>query len=375
MIDPQAMLAEFTELVTTPSLSYQEAAVADLVEGKLRDLGLSTQRDHAHEPLGGQTGNVIGKLPATDAALPTIMLNAHLDTVGPGCGIQVQCNGDQICSGGDTILGADDKAGVTAIFAALRELISSDLPHGELQVVFTIAEEVGLYGARHLDYSLLSPAYALVFDGSRTIGTLTVAAPSASKMTWRVRGRAAHAGVAPERGINAIQVAAQAIAAMKIGRLDHETTANVGIISGGTARNIVPELCELKGEARSHDEAKLQAQIEQLRQCLQEAVAAVPGAQLEEEIEASYRSFHLSETEPVVRLATAAAERLGLPVKYEIGGGGSDANIFNERGIPALICATGACDPHTLTETCSLSAMVQSAQWLVEMIALSAQPA
>jgi tripeptide aminopeptidase len=284
----------------------------------------------------------------------------------------MECRGDQICSLSDTILGADDKAGVTVILTALREIIARGLPHGELQVVFTIAEEVGLHGAQGLDYSLINPAYALVFDGGRAIGTMTVAAPSAAKMTWRVRGLAAHAGVCPERGVNAIQLAAQAIAAMNLGRLDHETTANIGQITGGTARNIVPELCELRGETRSHDEAKLQAQVEHMRSCLQQAVSAHPEARLEEELQSSYRSFHLSEEDEVVRVGTVAAQRLGLPVNYEIGGGGSDANIFNERGIPAVICATGACDPHTLTETCSLSAMQQSAEWLVEMIAVSA---
>lgn len=372
MLDSQAMLREFDELISLDSLSGEEAAVADVVEAKLSALGLTVQRDRAHEAIGGQTGNLIGKLPATDPTLPTVMLNAHLDTVGPGSGIQMECRGDQLCSVGDTILGADDKAGVTVILAALREIITHDLPHGELQVVFTIAEEIGLHGAQGLDYSLLSPDYALVFDGGRAIGTMTVAAPSAAKLTWRVRGLAAHAGVCPEKGVNAIQIAAQAIAAMKIGRLDHETTANIGEISGGTARNIVPELCEICGEARSHDETKLEAQIEHMSLCFEQAVAAVPGARLEEEVQSSYRSFHLGEGDEVVRLGTLAAERLGLPVKYEIGGGGSDANIFNERGIPAVICATGACDPHTLTETCSLSAMQRSAEWLVEMIRVSA---
>lgn len=372
MIDAQAMLREFDELISIDSLSGEEAAVAAVVEAKLRALGLVVQRDRAHEPIGGQTGNLIARLPATAPDLPTVMLNAHLDTVGPGNGIRMECRGDQLCSVGDTILGADDKAGVTVILTALREVLASALPHGELQVVFTIAEEIGLHGAHGLDYSLLSPAYALVFDGGRAIGTMTVAAPSAAKLTWRIRGLAAHAGVCPEKGINAIQLAAQAIAAMNLGRLDHETTANVGEISGGTARNIVPELCEIRGEARSHDETKLEAQIEHMSLCFEQAVAAVPGAKLEEEVDSSYRSFHLSESDEVVRVGALAAQRLGLPVKYEIGGGGSDANIFNERGIPAVICATGACDPHTLTETCSLSAMKQSAEWLVEMIRVSA---
>jgi tripeptide aminopeptidase len=368
MIDPQALSAEFQELVCLDSLSLQEGAVAAAVSGKLRALGLTVQQDRAHEPIRAQTGNVIAIVPATAPGRPTIMLNAHLDTVAPGCGICPECQGDTICSVGDTILGADDKAGVAVILAALRELQATGRPHGELQVVFTIAEEIGLYGARYLDLSLVSPDFALVFDGGRDIGTLTVAAPSAQKMTWRVRGVAAHAGVCPERGVNAIQIAAQAIAGMKLGRLDEESTANIGHVSGGMARNIVPELCEVWGEARSHSDAKLAAQVTHMQRCFEEAVAAHPGASLEQEIQSSYHRFHLAEDAPVVQLATRAAEALGLPVKYETGGGGSDANIFNEKGIPAVICATGARDPHSLNESVSISAMAKAAEWLVEMV-------
>jgi tripeptide aminopeptidase len=368
MIDSQAMLREFEELVCIDSLSGREGAVAAALEGKLLALGLTVQRDRAHEAIGGQTGNVIGKLAATDANLPTVMLNAHMDTVTPGEGIVVECHGDVICSAGETILGADDKAGITVILTGLREIIGSGAPHGELQVVFTIAEEVGLHGALGLDYSLISPRYALVFDGGRDIGAVTVAAPSAAKLTWRVHGVAAHAGVAPEKGTNAIQIAAQAIAGMKLGRLDHETTANIGHIEGGQSRNIVPELCEVWGEARSHQESKLEAQVEHMRECFREAVAAQPAARLEEEMASSYRAFHLSEEAEVVQVAARAAAGLGLPVKYEIGGGGSDANVFNERGIPAVICSTGACDPHTLGETCSLQGMAKAAEWLVAMV-------
>lgn len=368
MIDSQAMMKEFEELVSIDSLSGQEAAVAEVVEGKLRALGLRCCRDDAGEHIGGNTGNVIGLLPASDASRPTVMLNAHLDTVSPGCGIRLECRGGVLCSVSDTILGADDKAGVTVILTALREIVSAGLPHGELQVVFTIAEEIGLHGAQGLDYSLVSPAYALVFDGGRNIGTLTVAAPSAAKMTWRVRGLAAHAGVCPEKGINAIQIAAQGIAAMRLGRLDDESTANVGHVSGGAARNIVPEVCEVWAEARSHDEGKLQAQIDHMRDCLQQAVAAHPGASLEEEVQSSYRSFRLSEEDEPVRVAAQAARKLGLPVAFEKGGGGSDANVFNERGIPAVICSTGACNPHSLDETCSLEGMRKATEWLIEMV-------
>ena len=368
MISAEAMSDEFQELVRIDSLSLQEGAVAEVVMGKLRAMGLDVQQDRAHERIGGQTGNVIAKVPATRAGLPTVMLNAHLDTVAPGQGVMPECRGDDILSVSETILGADDKAGVTVILAAVREILVSGAAHGELQIAFTIAEEIGLHGAQYLDYSLIKPDYAFVFDGGRDIGTLTVAAPSAQKMTWKVTGRAAHAGVCPEKGVNAVQIAAEAIAAMKMGRLDEESTANIGHIEGGAARNIVPDLCEVWGEARSHNEAKLAAQVSHMQRCFEDAVGRHEGAGLEREIQSSYHRFRLSEEDEVVRVASAAARKLGLEVKLETGGGGSDANIFNEKGIPAVICATGARDPHSLGETVSISGMAKAAEWLVGMV-------
>jgi tripeptide aminopeptidase len=373
MIDTQPLVDEFCELARVESPSGQEAAIADLVVAKLQALGLTVQRDRAGEPIEGQCGNIIATLPATDPGLPTIMLNAHLDTVQPCCGVQPTCQGDDICSAGDTILGADDRAGIALILAALRELVARPFPHGELQVVFTIAEEIGLFGARYLDYSLVNPRYALVFDGGRQAGEMVVAAPSAAKLTWKVRGVAAHAGVHPEQGTSAIQIAAQAIAGMKLGRLDEETTANIGYVHGGLARNIVPESCEVWGEARSHDERKLAAQVSHMRQCFEQAVAAYPAATLEEEVQSSYKHFHLGENEEVVRLGARAAECLGLPVSYHIGGGGSDANTFNEHGITAVICACGTQNPHCLNERLHVPTLVSGVSWLLEMIRISGE--
>lgn len=372
MIDPLAMQAEFLELVGIDSLSGQEAAVLARLDRKLRALGLEPVNDEANRPIGGQVGNLIARLPATDPALPTVMLNAHVDTVEPGQGICPVCEGDCIRSSGDTILGADDKAGVCVILAALRAVLASRQPHGELQVVFTIAEEVGLYGAQYLDYGLISPRYAFVLDGGHEVGELTVGAPSARKMTWQVHGLAAHAGVHPERGVNAIQLASQAIAAMKLGRLDEETTANVGHISGGLARNIIPDRCEIWGEARSHDEAKLEAQVAHMTDCFARAVASAPAAHLDTEVSNSYTRFRLSPEDEPVRVAMQAARNLGLEPRLKIGGGGSDANVFNARGIPAVICATGAQGAHSVTEQVSVTGMARAAAWLVEMVQVSA---
>jgi tripeptide aminopeptidase len=368
MIDRQVMVDEFCEFVQVASLSRKEARFAAVLQERLRALGLSTEYDDAHKPMGGEVGNLIARLPATQPGLPTLMLQSHMDTVAPGEGIRPVVGETHITSAGDTILGADAKAGCTVILNAVREVITSGIPHGELQVVFCIAEEIGLLGAYHLDYSRISPDFCYVFDGGKQPGYMTTAAPSAYKMTYQIKGLAAHAGVHPEAGINAIVAAAQGIARMKLGRIDFETTANIGIISGGTARNIIPDLCVLKGEARSHDAQKLDRQAAHMRLCLEHAAAEL-GATLDEpQVEASYRCFFLPDDAPVIRNAWEAAQALGMEPFTEIGGGGSDANVFNEHGIPALICATGGEGAHTLQERLDIDAMVGCARWLVEII-------
>jgi tripeptide aminopeptidase len=368
MIERQAMIDEFCEFVRIDSLSCKEARFAALLEERLRALGLDTEYDDAHRPIGGEVGNLIARLAATDPSLPTLMLQSHMDTVGPGEGIKPVVGETHITSAGDTILGADAKAGCCVILSAVREVVQSGIPHGELQVVYCIAEEIGLLGAYHLDYTRINPDYCYVFDGGKLPGTMTTAAPSAYKLTYRMRGLAAHAGVRPEAGVNAIAAAAQGIGRMKLGRIDFETTANIGVVSGGTARNIVPDLCVLKGEARSHDEEKLNRQVAHMRMCLEHA-AEETGATLEEpEVEASYRCFHLPDDAPIVRHAQGAAQALGFEPVIQAGGGGSDANVFNQHGFPALICATGSEGAHTLQERLDIDAMVGCARWLVEII-------
>jgi tripeptide aminopeptidase len=362
------MVDSFCSLVRITSLSGHEATVAEALARQLTELGLSVEFDKAHEPIGGEVGNLIAKLPATDPYLPTLMLQSHMDTVTPGHGISPQVGEEFITSAGDTILGADAKAGINVILHAVREVVSLDIAHGELQVVLCIAEETGLFGARYLDYSAVSPAYCFVFDGGRQAGGMVIGAPSAYKLTWEVRGKAAHAGVHPEQGINAVQAAAAGIARMRLGRIDFETTSNVGIISGGQARNIVPDCCMVEAEARSHDHDKLESQLAHMTMCMAHAAEEYGAEFVEVERVLSYKRFRLEEEAPIVRIASSAAEAIGIEPSTEIGGGGSDANIFNDRGLPAVICATGAESPHTLTERLNIAEHVRCAEWLVEIV-------
>lgn len=367
MVDRERMVGEFVELVRIDSLSKHESAMAEAVMGKLRGLGFEPATDGVGEALGGDVGNVICHVPATADGLPCLMLNAHLDTVKPGTGIEPVVEGDCIHSAGDTIAGADDKCGVVVVMEAVRSVLEEGLRHGGLDVVFTVAEEIGLHGAKHLDYSRLRAEMAYVLDGGEEAGCITRAAPYANSVNFTVRGKAAHAGVCPERGVSAIQVAARGLTAMALGRIDEETTANVGVIEGGEASNIVAARCFLDGEARSHDEAKLRAQTDHMVRCMREATEGT-GAQVEIDIRRSYNGFRLEAEDPVVALALAAAGGLGTEPKLQIGGGGSDANVFNERGIPAVILATGAAEVHTTNEHASIPTMLHCARWLVEIV-------
>ena len=370
-MDRVALVSLFCELVQIDSLSKHEAAFASVIKDKLASLGLHTTDDGAGPRIDGDCGNLICRVPATAEGFPLIMLNTHLDTVGDDLGIKPVVEDDEIHSAGDTILGADANAGIALILSVLQALDDQELPHGELVVVFTVAEEPGLVGAQHLDYEMLKPLpqMAYVLDGGVTPGEITTQAPYADKISFEVRGKAAHAGVEPEAGINAIQIAAQAISQMKLGRLDDESTANIGTIQGGSATNIVPKVVTFEGEARSHEEEKLARQTRHMCQKVEEA-AAVAGAEAKIITERSYNGFALQSDDAVVQRGIAAARQVGLEPNLHKGGGGSDANIFNERGIPSVIIATGAHKPHTPEELLRIPSMVKCCEWLLAILTL-----
>ncbi|NLO74097.1 MAG: M20/M25/M40 family metallo-hydrolase [candidate division WS1 bacterium] len=363
------LLDLFLRLVAVDSPSGHEQAVAELVATELRSLGLEPQWDEAHKTSPAECGNVLALLPATAEGYPPLLLNAHVDTVTHDQPIVAIVEDGVVRSAENTILGADDKAGVALLLVAARRLVEERLPHGDLWLVFTVAEEIGLWGAREMDFTRLEPwpEMGLVLDGGRRAGEMVTGAPSATALDVTLTGKAAHAGVCPEDGISAIAVAARAIAEMRLGRLDEETTANVGTICGGSARNIVPETCTLQAEARSYSPEKLAAQLQHMQeQILQAAEAA--GAHAEIEVQESYRTFLLSEEAPVVQRARAAAERLGLTPHTQHGGGGSDANVFNQRGIPSVILSTGAAEVHTPQEEWWLEVAEESLQWVLEIV-------
>ena len=370
------------ELVQIDSHSRKERDVAARIEREMRSLGAErVLYDDAGEKLGGNTGNLIALFPGTVPSAPALLVAAHMDTVVPGEGVKPVVAGDIIRSDGTTVLGGDDKSGVAIICEVMRVLREGGLPHGPIDAVFTICEEKGLAGAKHLDTRSLRARSGVVLD-SDSPGFLFTRAPGANAIHVRVHGLEAHAGMAPEKGLSAIAIAAEAIAAMRLGRIDDETTANLGLIRGGAAVNIVPNLVEVHGEARSHREDKLAAQTEHMRQCFEDAAArhrvTIDGETQQARVEFSavreYEAMNLPDASPIVRLIVAAGERLRSRVTVTGMGGGCDANILNRRGFEVANLGTGMRDIHTVKEWLDVNDMVLAGEVLLEAIVLNSHP-
>ncbi len=349
MINKGRILETFLTLVTTDSQTKQEGRIADALQQRLEAMGFSVQRDRAGDAIGGQTGNLIAKLPGNCPGKP-LLLCAHMDRVSPGLGIKPQIKDGVITSDGTTILAADDVSGLASILEAVESALEQGIERPDLEVVFTIAEEGGLNGAKNLDFSLLSATEAYIVDSGTPVGSIINQAPAQTKVTYRVIGKAAHGGVEPEKGINALQVAAAAISRMRLGRIDSETTANLGLAKGGTATNIVMEVFEVKGDARSLVTEKMEAQVRHMTETF-EATVNEFGARLEAEIDFSYGPVNLKPGDEPLERAAAAIRRVGLEPALAATGGGSDANVFNTKGIMATNLGCGYKGAHALTES------------------------
>ena len=367
MINNERLLKNFLDMVVLDSESGHERPMCDFLKKYMTQFTGDIVEDDAGSKYGGECGNLIMHIPGTGPDAPRILLNAHMDTVSPGVGVEPLVQGDVVRSAGETILGADDKAGISAILEALHVLREQNLPHGPLDVIFTASEESHLQGARYLDPALLKADFAYTLDSTGGAGSIVTTSPSHDTLTARITGRAAHAGMEPEKGKNAIWIAARAIARMKLGRIDEETTANIGVIKGGHATNIVPEIADIQGEARSLDSAKLEAQIKHMVECL-ERTAAESEATVQIKTEHEYQSYNISEDSPVVRNAVAAAQALGIEPRIISSGGGSDANVFNARGLPTTPIGAAMADCHTTDENLSISALEGVARYTVELI-------
>lgn len=360
------LITTFMELVKIDSETGNEKPVADYLEPLFKDLGFDVFYDQANRHFPSNTGNFIAKRGDTslDEAL---ILSCHMDTVKPGLGIKPQIQEGYIVSDGTTILGADDKAGIAAILEALRSFKESDTATKPLEIVFCIAEEGGLNGSKYLDYSLLQAKHAVVFDSGGAPGEIIIKGPAQDKIDVTIKGKPAHAGVCPEEGISAIQVAASAINHMKLLRIDEDTTANIGIISGGEATNIVTPEVMIKAEARSQSNDKLDLQTAHMVACF-EAAAEAFGAVALIDIERAYNAFEVTMDSEIVKLATEAVYAFGGVPEYKATGGGSDTNNYNQNGIAAVNMGIGMEKPHTLEERISIVNLTRAAQLVGALI-------
>ena len=377
MIDKTRLKERVLELVRIDSLSRKERAIALRLKEILESLGGTVYMDDAGTAVGGEVGNLVAHFDGNVAGAEPMLLSAHMDTVAPGEGVVPVVEGDVIRSDGRTVLGGDDKSGLAIILEVLQAMREEALPHGHIDVVFTICEEVGLLGARHLDLGLVRARTGLVLD-SDSIGFLITKAPAANLLEFEVHGLEAHAGICPERGISAIQVAAQGIAAMRLGRIDEDTTANLGLVSGGTAVNIVPNRVTLTGEVRSHDEEKLERQTQAMLACLRDAAAGATleldgrlhEVRVESRISRSYDRMDVSAETVIVQRVHEAARNLGLAVDTVAKGGGCDANVLNKRGLQVANLASGMRDIHTVHEWLDVNDLVTAARIIHEVVRL-----
>jgi tripeptide aminopeptidase len=337
------------EMAALPTPPGSERAAADLVSTFLRDLGLAVDEDGAAASIGSDTGNIYCRLEPTAVEGTPIFLCAHLDTVPPEGPIEPTVEDGFVHNAAETILGADNKAAVAVMLVAAERIVNEGRPHAGVELLFTPKEEVGLQGAKAFDHTRLAAELGFVYDQAAPIGEIVLGAPTARSLTVRFHGRAAHAGMYPEDGRSAVAAAARAIADMRLGRIDEETSANVGRVHGGTARNIVPEWCTVEAEVRSHDERKVDELVQELLEACSFA-ASVAEVEVEANIEESYRAYRFRRSDTHVRLAAAALESAGFEPRYALTGGGADANVFNERGLPCLNLANGMVDIHTPDE-------------------------
>jgi len=363
-------------LAQIDSESRHEAAIARVLEKSLQDMGARVFFDDAAGKVGGDCSNLVAKFKGNTDVSP-LFLSGHMDTVVPGKGVKVQFENGIFTSDGTTILGGDDKSALAIILEVMEVVQENQLPCPPVEIVFTVCEEIGLLGAKHLDLSLMEAKFGYILDSTDTQGIVT-RAPSANKITIKVYGRAAHAGAAPEKGISAIYAAARAISGLELGRIDAETTCNLGTISGGMATNIIPEYVEIHGESRSHDREKLDTitqkivtGFERTAADLREEGQTLPRVDIA--VEEDFSNTQIPEDHVAIVLARKAAANLGRELASKTIGGGADANIFFGKGIVAGVLGTGMTDVHTLKESIALSDMENTARLVLEILSVHAQ--
>lgn len=389
-IHVKRLAATFIQLCEIDSPSRREKKVSDFLVKTFQELGAATiAEDQSSEQTGADCGNLVVSFSGrgNGANQEAILFACHMDTVEPGCGVEVLRNGDIFTSRGNTVLGSDDKSGIAAVIELIQILKGNNIDHAPLELLFTTCEEIGLLGAKALDRNLLTAGFGYALD-STGIDRVIVGAPAANKLKIEVHGIAAHAGLHPEQGISALCLTANAITNLRLGRLDEESTANFGLIHGGVATNIIPDRITIEGEVRSHSLAKLTEHTEEIKRTFQQVIECWPlppslapaalghpcPSQLppvsdilpavEISVHPEYPAMHLAMDAPVITRVQEAGRNLGRTLEFQIAGGGSDANIFNSFGLPTAIIATGMNKVHTTDECLDLKDLIRLTELL-----------
>lgn len=358
MINRERLVKTFCDLVQIDSPSGEEETVAIELCHRLKRLGIDVIRDNY--------GNMIASLPGDNP----ILLSAHMDTVEPGRSIEPVVDSDRISSNGDTIIGGDCKAGVAAILEAIESILEDDMHHKGFEIAFTREEEIGLVGAQNLDFSKINSKEAIVFDGEGPVSQITSASPTYISFDLQITGRAAHAGVEPEKGISAVHIAAKIITLLPQGRLDHETTFNVGLIEGGSVRNTVPENTTIRGEFRSRNLETLDEMTRQLTDAINQVRKNTPEAEIQCDIHEQFRGYSLTDDDTATYRVKEALKSLGLKPVMKPSGGGTDGNVFRQHGVSAVVVGMADTNMHTVREFVTISDLVDAAH-LCEVLVTS----
>ncbi|NDV27927.1 M20/M25/M40 family metallo-hydrolase [Desulfovibrio sp. JC010] len=366
MINKERILDLFFNLVRIDSPSLQEKEVAVYLREKMEKRGYVVREDKAGELSGGNTGNLIVHIPATGEGDP-IAFSAHMDCVQPCLGVEPVIEGDLVRSAGDTVLGGDDKAGIAIAIEALNHLEDESIAHPDIYFIFSICEESGMHGAKNMDTDLLPAKDIIVLDSGGAVGTVVTGAPAKAGITMTFTGKSAHAGIAPEEGISAIQIAAEAVSKMNLLRIDESTTANLGRIEGGSVTNIVTDSAILTAEARSLYDDSLDKQLKHMETCCADAVQKI-GGEYKFEYEISYPALHVADDSAVLAKVEHACKNIGITPRRGPTGGGSDANILYGKGYNALALGIGMSKVHTTEEFITIESLTSCSELVAEIM-------
>ncbi len=365
-VDRDRLVSTFLELVQINATSRHERPVVDFIKSKLARWQLPWFEDDAGKKIGGDAGNLI--VTVAGAEPPQLFLCAHTDTVRPTERLKPQLQNGIVRSDGTTILGADNRAGVAVLLYLLQEIAENGLPHRPFEIAFTVAEEVGLLGAANLDFERLQSPSGYIFDSSLPPGDYISVTPTALELKIDLIGKPAHAGVAPEKGINAVSMAAEVLARFPVGRVDHQTVANIGRIRGGEATNVVPGEVHMEGEIRSFNRSTLQKLVGDLQQALEE-VSRRYGGRYRLEPTPHFEGFEIPEDHELTRRLKEKMRQVGLTPAGRLYHGGSDANIFNARGRTAINLGIGARNPHGNDEHIAVADLIATARLAMALVA------